>query len=173
MNGVAEKIINALTIEDVLRMYGYGTSPKGRIPCPIHKGKHNNFCYTEKVYHCWSCGAKGDLITLAMELNGITFPQAITKLNYDFSLGIVNKKPSLRERQEITLNNKISKVAEALKSDLSDYYSKVTDIHRGLFKVRCSSDFKADEAKLIDYYISSSERWLDDNIEGVMYPWVP
>ncbi len=154
MNGVAEKIINALTIEDVLRMYGYGTSPKGRIPCPIHKGQHNNFCYTDKVYHCWSCGAKGDLITLAMELNGITFSQAIAKLNF-------------------ALNNKILKVAEALKSDLSDYYSKVTDIHRGLFKVRYNSDFEADEVKLIDYYISSSEQWLDDNIEGVMYPWVP
>ena len=49
----------------------------------------------------------------------------------------------------------------------------MTDIHRGLFKVRYSSDFEADEAKLIDYYISSSEQWLDDNIEGVMYPWVP
>mgnify|MGYP006977434716 FL=1 len=108
-----------------------------------------------------------------MELNGITFSQAIAKLNYDFSLGIVNKKPSIRERQEIALNNKISKVAETLKSNLSDYYSKVTDIHRGLFKVRYSSDFEADEAKLIDYYISSSEQWLDDNIEGVMYPWVP
>lgn len=173
MNGVAERIIDALTVEDVLRMYGCRTSPKGRIPCPIHKGKRDNFCYTDKVYHCWSCGAKGDLITLAMELNGITFPQAIAKLNYDFSLGIVNRKPSIRERQEIALNNKISKVAEALKSDLSDYYSKVTDIHRGLFKLRHSSDFKADEAKLIDYYISSSEQWLDDNIEGVMYPWVP
>ena len=33
--------------------------------------------YTDQVYHCWSCGAKGDVIGLVMELFGIGFEPAL------------------------------------------------------------------------------------------------
>lgn len=40
--------------------------------CPIHGEKHPSFSYNfkEDVYHCFSCGADGDLLRLWSEVNG-------------------------------------------------------------------------------------------------------
>lgn len=172
MNITAEKITERLTIPEVLKGYGLPTNSRKRIPCPIHNGEDNNFCYTDQVYHCWTCGASGNLINLVMELHGITFTQALINLDCDFSLGIAGRKPTIRERREMALNKRIANIAEALKADLSDYYSKVANIHRWLFKMRQTASLDESEARILDDYISSACGWLDDNLEEVMYPWI-
>ena len=58
-NQIAERITEQVTVPMVLSRYGYSTSPRKRIPCPLHSGKDPNFCYTDQVFHCWTCGAKG------------------------------------------------------------------------------------------------------------------
>ncbi len=59
-NQIAERITEQVTVPMVLSRYGYSTSPRKRIPCPLHSGKDPNFCYTDQVFHCWTCGAKGN-----------------------------------------------------------------------------------------------------------------
>ena len=85
-NLMAEKVMEMVTVPMLLSYYGYPVSARKRIPCPLHSGKDPNFCYTDRVYHCWTCGAKGNVISLVMQLFGLSFPQALMKLNTDFSL---------------------------------------------------------------------------------------
>lgn len=94
--GMAEQIKELVTIPQALRMYGIGEGRHHRIACPLHGGKDANFAYTDKVYHCWTCGAKGDVIRLVMELHGIGFGQALTRLNADFNLGLTNERPTAK-----------------------------------------------------------------------------
>lgn len=48
-NQIAERITEQVTVPMVLSRYGYSTSPRKRIPCPLHSGKDPNFCYTDQV----------------------------------------------------------------------------------------------------------------------------
>lgn len=47
--------------------------------CPFHKEKTPSFIVTPARgrYHCFGCGAGGDVISFLMETEGITFPEAV------------------------------------------------------------------------------------------------
>lgn len=50
--------------------------------CPFHSEKRPSFCiYPEtNTFHCFGCQAHGDVITLIMHLDGISFPEAVRML---------------------------------------------------------------------------------------------
>jgi DNA primase len=58
-----------------------GRSFVGR--CPFHDDQHPSFNVSEEkgVFHCFGCGASGDVITFIQRMEGIDFKQAINKLN--------------------------------------------------------------------------------------------
>jgi len=63
-------ILQRVTIKDILIDYGF--SPKrNRIACPIHGGDNpSSFRFTDHNFICFSCGARGGLIDLAMSIAG-------------------------------------------------------------------------------------------------------
>ncbi len=50
--------------------------------CPFHNEKTPSFTVNEAkgFYHCFGCGAHGDIIKFEMEANGLPFIDAVTKL---------------------------------------------------------------------------------------------
>ena len=87
---IAQMIHDAVTIEEALSFY-CPTTPRNRnrCPCPIHNGKDFNFSYTKHGYKCFVCGASGDVVALVKEVCELsTRAEAMTKLNYDFRLGL-------------------------------------------------------------------------------------
>ena len=50
--------------------------------CPFHNEKTPSFTVNEAkgFYHCFGCGAHGDIIKFEMEANGLPFMDAVTKL---------------------------------------------------------------------------------------------
>lgn len=50
--------------------------------CPFHQEKSASFHIRDRTgtYKCFGCGEGGDVITLAMKLEGLTFPEAIAQL---------------------------------------------------------------------------------------------
>ena len=101
MDIISERIKDMLTMEDVLRMYGFETSIRGRIPCPLHNGHDRNFSYKEKYFKCFVCGASGTVIDFVMKLFDIPFRQAILRINADFALGLTWDKPDPAVRSAI------------------------------------------------------------------------
>lgn len=91
---IASKIKDAVTMEDVLKMYGNETSSNGRIPCPLHNGHDKNFSYKEKFFKCFVCGESGSVIDFVMKLFGIPFRQAVLRINADFSLALTGAEPN-------------------------------------------------------------------------------
>ena len=51
--------------------------------CPYHQDTNASFCMrkSDTYFHCWSCPAKGDAITLVMHLDNIPFEDAANKLS--------------------------------------------------------------------------------------------
>ncbi len=50
--------------------------------CPFHNEKTPSFTVSEDkgFYHCFGCGAHGDLIGFVMNSEGLAFPEAVEKL---------------------------------------------------------------------------------------------
>lgn len=88
-------------MEDVLCHYGFPTSINGRIPCPLHNGKDNNFSYKDHYFKCFVCGRGGSVIDFVMELFGINYQQAVLRINQDFSLGLTGQKASRTQLSEL------------------------------------------------------------------------
>lgn len=167
MNKTAEKITEYLTVPMLLSHYGYPVSARKRIPCPLHSGKDPNFCYTDQVFHCWTCGAKGNVVSLVMQLFNLTFPQALMKLNTDFALGLSAGKPSIRERQQMMEGRKVQKAYEEWQGEKKRTYDGLCAYHRELFWYTVENPEDVD-AKALQQEV---EAWLDENIGEVAVPW--
>lgn len=97
---IAGYISEHLTMSDILEKYHH-TGKHHRVDCPMHHGEDNNFCYTDSVYHCWVCGAKGNVIGFVMQMFGLSFKQALVRLDYDFGLCLpVGRKLTRAEQQK-------------------------------------------------------------------------
>ena len=62
--------------------------------CPFHKEKTPSFHINDEkgFYHCFGCGAHGDVITYTMKRDGLTFPDAVKKLAEDNNIELPKSK---------------------------------------------------------------------------------
>ena len=84
-----EIIKDRLTMDDVLRQYGY--TPKKRMPCPLHNGCDKNFEIKGKYWRCYSHCGSGDVISFVQKLFGLSFPDTLKKIDIDFGLNLYSE----------------------------------------------------------------------------------
>lgn len=58
--------------------------------CPFHNEKTPSFTVNEAkgFYHCFGCGAHGDIVKFEMDANGLTFMEAVEKLAHKIGLEV-------------------------------------------------------------------------------------
>ena len=68
--------------------------------CPFHNEKTPSFTANDDkgFYHCFGCGAHGDIISFTMETEGLSFPEAVEKLAGMAGLAVPRQSPEDRER---------------------------------------------------------------------------
>ncbi|MCZ6722090.1 MAG: DNA primase [Proteobacteria bacterium] len=68
--------------------------------CPFHKEKTPSFTVNEDkgFFHCFGCGAHGDVIGFEMRIDNLTFPEAVERLARAASLELPVHTPQDRER---------------------------------------------------------------------------
>ena len=89
MSGAGE-IKSRLTMYDLLDKYGFQPNRRGFIQCPFHSEKTASLSVYDsgRRWKCFGCGAGGDVISFAQRLFGLSFAQAVTRLECDFGLDI-------------------------------------------------------------------------------------
>lgn len=67
--------------------------------CPFHKEKTPSFTLNEEkgFYHCFGCGAHGSAIDFVMNMDGLSFPEAVERLAADAGMEIPLDTPQERE----------------------------------------------------------------------------
>ena len=67
--------------------------------CPFHNEKTPSFTVSEEkgFFHCFGCGAHGDVIGFTMRVEGLSFPEAVEKLAAEAGLDV--PQPSRAERE--------------------------------------------------------------------------
>lgn len=98
-----ETIREVLTMYDALSRYGYELNRSGFMRCPFHEEKTASFkVYADgKRWKCFGCGEGGTVIDFVMKLFGITFRQAVLRIDVDFGLNLTGQKPDFRQRSEL------------------------------------------------------------------------
>ena len=99
---LAETIKERVTMRDAIARYAPDYPPRhNRIPCPVHGGENYNLGFTDRLYHCFTCGSGGDVIHLIQHIFGLDFQAAIERINIDFHLGLpTNRRLTLREQRD-------------------------------------------------------------------------
>jgi DNA primase len=128
-----EFIKQRVAMQDAIALYTPSPAPRGnRIPCPIHAGSNPNLWFSDWGYHCFVCGAGGDIIHFVQHIFGLSFPAALDKLNTDFGCGaILDRRPTLREQREAQRRYKAIMAArekeEAERKAYEDLYNSLWD----------------------------------------------
>jgi DNA primase len=70
--------------------------------CPFHKEKTPSFHVVEDkgFYHCFGCGAHGDVIGFAMQTQSLGFREAVEELARSVGLEVPRETPQERERDQ-------------------------------------------------------------------------
>lgn len=97
-----EIIKENVTVPYAAAYYGI-TSRNGMCRCFEHNDKHPSMKLYEKNYHCFGCGAHGDVIDLVSNVLGISMIEAAKRINTDFGLGLDMGTPVTRD--EIVMIN--------------------------------------------------------------------
>ncbi|MEE8188340.1 MAG: DNA primase [Kiloniellales bacterium] len=66
--------------------------------CPFHNEKTPSFTVSEEkgFFHCFGCGAHGDVIGFVMRAEGLSFPEAVERLAADAGLQVPRASPEER-----------------------------------------------------------------------------
>ncbi len=69
--------------------------------CPFHGEKSPSFHVDEAqgFYHCFGCGAHGNLFNFLMEIENLSFPEAVEQLAGEAGLELPKQSPQAREEQ--------------------------------------------------------------------------
>lgn len=98
---LAERLKEALTMDDVLERYGFHIGYNRRMRCPFHEEKTASFLVhrNNRSWKCYGCGAGGTIIDFVMRLYDINFGQACIRLNSDLNLGLTDERPNKAEER--------------------------------------------------------------------------
>lgn len=84
-----EEIKQQYSMRDIAAQYGFYPNRAGFIHCPFHTGdKDASMKLYEKDFHCFGCGANGDIFAFVMRMDNVGFKEAFQ------SLGGIYDKPS-------------------------------------------------------------------------------
>ena len=84
-----EEIKEQVTMRDVLERYGLRPNRAGFIRCPFHTGDdHASLKIYDRDFHCFACGANGDIFTFVQKMEHVSFREAFQ------SLGGTYRKPT-------------------------------------------------------------------------------
>lgn len=122
MTDYTEIIKRLVPMQDVAERYTGEPIRFNRMRCPIHHGKDRNLRIYPNSYYCWVCHAHGDVIQFVMTVLGLSFQDAMQRLNDDFGLGlpIGQEQTELDRKRMAELNRKIEEHRRLEDARLSD-----------------------------------------------------
>ena len=89
---VFEAVKQSVTTRQAAEHYGIHVGRNGMACCPFHHDKTPSM-KLDRRYHCFGCGADGDVIDFAAALYGLGKKEAATQLANDFGLSYEDWKP--------------------------------------------------------------------------------
>ena len=90
-----EVVKQSVTVREAAELYGIEVSRSGMACCPFHDDRHPSM-KVDTRFHCFGCGADGDVIDFTARLYDLSPKEAAEKLAQDFGLSYDSKAPPRR-----------------------------------------------------------------------------
>ena len=92
----AQEIKQIYSMRDILARYGLKPNRAGFIRCPFHNGDNTaSMKIYQNDFHCYGCGANGDIFKFVMLMDRLSFKDAFLSLG-----GTYDHPESARERRK-------------------------------------------------------------------------
>ncbi len=99
-----DEIRNRLTLSDIIgrRISVQRAGHEFKACCPFHKEKSPSFTINDdkQFYHCFGCGAHGDVIGFVMQHDNLAFPDAVEMLAADAGLEMPKPDPQAIQKAQ-------------------------------------------------------------------------
>ena len=119
---VFEVVKQSVTVREAAEMYGIAVGRGGMACCPFHDDRHPSM-KVDTRFHCFGCGADGDVIDFTARLYNLAPREAAEKLAQDFGLAYDSQAPPrrryIRQRSE---GQKFRENRDHAFRVLADYY---------------------------------------------------
>ena len=127
----AVKIHEQLDVTTVLEHYGITFNNRGFATCPFHSEDTASFKIQNRLkWHCFGCNKSGDSIDFVIEYFGITWSDAISKINDDFGLNLpINRKVTLAESLQASRRQRELEQERAVKAAKNEAYEIMLDTY--------------------------------------------
>ena len=93
----AEAIKRDVSMDSVLRVYGYQPNRQGFLCCPFHGETQPSLKVYKDGWHCFGCGRGGSVVDFVMEHDGCGFNAAVKGLDDTFKLGYTKPNDPFEE----------------------------------------------------------------------------
>lgn len=101
-----------MNIEELLVKYGYPIVLQDKfnfkILCPFHDDNKPSLAVHKDsgIFKCWSCGAKGNIVSLIAKIEGVSYDEAKEKLKGN-NVEIINNPYLKKEDKKLTLEQRL------------------------------------------------------------------
>ena len=147
---IANEIKSRVKMHELVRFYGFELKRGNRIPCHIHGGKNDNLGIKEEYCHCFKCGYNADVIKFVQDYFSLSFADAVSKINTDFSLGLpIGERIDKRRQTDMARQSFLRKQEQKKKEGEHEKYLTVwLDAHGELIRLeRQKTDYRPKSAR--------------------------
>ena len=119
---VFEVVKQSVTAREAAELYGIAVGRGGMACCPFHDDRHPSM-KVDTRFHCFGCGADGDVIDFTARLYDLSPKEAAEKLAQDFGLAYDSKAPVRRNHvRQKSEAQKFKEDRDRTFRALADYY---------------------------------------------------
>lgn len=176
---IFDEVKEQLNIRQVVEHYGFKVNRARQFVCPFHNDHKPSAGIKDDYFHCFVCGAGGDLITFTAKHLGLSNLEAAKELVREFGLNIDISTPEERKAQFMAEQKRKSEIKAC--SSLRDKFAKDREIRAEsrkptLYKLRNEArqisqkaeHEKAEYIKRVGLILASYHCYLWQGIQ--MYP---
>lgn len=117
---IKERIDIIQLISQYMNLKKAGRNYKGL--CPFHQEKTPSFTVNaeKQFFHCFGCGASGDVFQFVMQMEGLSFPEVVEKLAEEAGVEIPKARSTGRAEEKNRLHELHAKAASLFHTFLKD-----------------------------------------------------
>ena len=119
----------AVTVRQAAEHYGLQVDRSGMCRCPFHHDRYPSMKVDDR-FHCFGCGADGDVIHFTAKLFGLSDKAAARKLADDFRIRIRKKRPP--DHRALKEDRRLEREAKRFMEAEKEFYTGLTDYCRTL-----------------------------------------
>lgn len=129
MSDLFRNVKAAVTARQAAEAYSIHVNRSGMACCPFHNDKDPSM-KLDRRFHCFGCGADGDVINFTAKLFGLSNKDAAEKLALDFGISYEKWKPPDREKRKQMRKQKTQ--ARRYEETERNFYRILTDYYHML-----------------------------------------